>query len=276
MSLAACLELPAPPIPPTIVLPNFGSLQAARQSLYDLPDLSNYIMRLQDVAALALAPLRRFLEMIEVFVAVKECITAIPDALMPPSPTPIYNCLKALAKVFVQLLQYIPPFNYIPTIIDLCDYMIITVDEVVGLFTLLDDKINQQKAILAEALELGDLELIDITDCVSGETNALVINSMDILKYFTPLLSVILSPIARLMPVPILREKLKELADIPQTLNDIQETIEATEGPPVLDSLVETMFVLRNMMIVVANVLSPFVGQAANRQPVAAPTFDNF
>ena len=276
MTLAQCLELPTPPALPPLRIPNFGVLETARQSLYDLPDLSNYIMRLQDSAAAALAPLRRMLEIMEVMVAIKQCMSAIPDALLPPSPGPILDCLKALFKAFALLLQYIPPFNYIPTLIDLLDYVIIVVDEVVNLFTLLDNKITAQIATLTTAIDLGDLELAAMTDCASGESQVLILNSMDILQFTTPLISAMLSPISRLVPESILKEKLEQLATISTQLEDIEETIGQTPGVPVIGPMLDTLTLLRNLAIIVANTVAPIISGDASRQPRDFPTFVNF
>ena len=276
MTIANCLELPAPPTLPPLTIPNFGILQTARQSLYDMPDLSNYIMRLQDTAAVALAPLRRMLEIMEVLLAFKQCMQAVPAALLPPSPKPILDCLKSLVKAFTLLLQYIPPFNYIPTLIDLMDYVIVVIDEIVAFFQLLDDRITEQKVELEAALELGDLELASIIDCVSAETTQLIVNAMDILKFIQPLITTMLDPLSRLIPVAILKEKLEELADIPSALVQIQTDIEATAGIPVITPLLQVMYIIRNVAVVVANTVAPLVGKAASREPEEAPVFVNF
>lgn len=275
MAIADCLELPAPPPLPRLDIPQFGLLESARQSLYDLPDLSNYIMRLQDAAAAALAPLRRFLELIEVVVSIEACFFAVIDALFPPSPGPIIDCLKDFAKALARLLQFIPPFAYIQVILDLCDYTILLVDEIVGLFQILDAKLSEYKAVLAGALELGDLELATITDCAGTEVKALTLNLMDALKYITPLITVIVTPIARLVPIPAIADQLKALADIPATLEAIQTDIENTEGPPVVSELTEAMFSLRNIAAVLYNLLAPVIGKAADRQTANPPTFVN-
>jgi hypothetical protein len=251
-------------------------LEKARQSLHDLPDLSQYILGLQDLAANALAPLRRFLEMIEVLSALVECFNALIDALLPPSPGPIITCVKALIEAFARLLLFIPPLSYIPTVLDLTVYTISVIDEVVGLFELLDQRLNEYKNVLTSALELGDLELAAITDCASGEARVLTVNLMEILKFITPLIQAIVTPIARLVPSPPLRTALKQVADIPTTLSAIQTGIEDTSGPPVLSPLLETMFILRNILVVMHNIVAPVIGDPANQVPKEVPTFDNF
>lgn len=276
MTIAECLHLPAPPQLPPLTIPNFGILETARQSLYDMPDLSNYIMRLQDVAAVALAPLRRMLELMEVLTAFKQCIQSIPDALLPPSPEPILDCLKNLFKVFALLLQYIPPFNYIPTLLDIMDYAIIVIDELVAFFQLLDARITVQKGALEAALELGDLDLGSIIDCVSGETKQLVLNSMDIVKFMSPLLSTMLEPLSRLIPNSVLKDKLEELVEVSDTLDQIQVDIEGSAGVPVLEPLLQAMFIIRNAAVIVANAVAPLIGKAASREPRSIPTFVNF
>jgi len=98
MAIAACLNVDPPPPTPQLEIPQLGIFKVARDSLYDLPDLSKYILKLQDATALALAPIRRFLDVIAVLIAIKRCISAVPDSLLPPNPSAILECIEDLTK----------------------------------------------------------------------------------------------------------------------------------------------------------------------------------
>jgi hypothetical protein len=276
MTVALCLELPTPPPLPRLEIPQFGILEAARQSLHDLPDISVYLMSLQELAANALAPLRRFLELIELIAVIPACFSAVIDALFPPSPGPIIDCLKDFAKALARLIAFFPPISYIQTILDLCDYVILVVSEIISVFVLLDDRLTAYRKTLSEALELGDLELAAITDCASQEVGVLTLNLMDLLKFITPLIKVIVVPIARLIPEPNLRELLKSLANIPQLLTDAQALLEETEGPPVIQPLTDAMSALQAIAVGFYNVLAPIIGKAPDRRVSTVPDFVNF
>lgn len=265
--------MPAPPDLPQLEIPQFGILAAARQSLYDMPDLSTYLMSLQEAAALALAPVRRFLEMVEIILAIKSCQDAVIEALLPPSPGPIIECIKDLIKAIARLASYFPPFEYVKTMLSLCLFIIQVIDEVVDLFVFLDAQLARYLVVILAALELGDTDLGSIADCAGAEVTQLTVNMMDVLQYITPLLKIMLDPLARLVPIPQLRDILKQIANIPQTLTDIKATIGQAQGPPVIGELMQTINSMRNISVLAYNLLAPVVGRDSNLQPKELPEF---
>lgn len=275
MAVVPCIELGDPPALPELEIPQFGILQAARQSLYDLPDFSVYIMSMQNAAAVALAPLRRFLEMVEIILAIKSCQQAVIDALLPPSPGPIIDCLKDLIKAIARIASFFPPLEYVKTALSLAKFAIQILDEVISLFELLDQRITQLKENIDLSLELGDLELGAINDCAGGMT-PIVVNSMDILKFVTPMLKIMLEPLARLIPIPALRKMVKDIANFPALLTNAQSAIESAQGPPVLGDLMEMIVQMRNIAVLMYNTLSPVVGRDPDMRPRTVPSFQNF
>lgn len=276
MSLKACLQLPEPPPLLKVEIPNFGLLEAARQSLYDLPDASTYLLSLQNSLATSLAPLRRMLETVQVLVSIKDCILAIPKAIGSLSPTPVTNCLKGLRKAFAIITSYVPPFPYLATIEGTADYLIATIDEVFNLFTLLDTKITEQLQVLTDAQALGDLELAAVANCITDEVTPLVLNVFDVLKFATPLLTAIAEPIALVTGSSSLTSAVKALANLPSTLEQVRTSIEQTAGVPVLDDLVSAMNDLRNLCVTIGNLAGGLHGGSTSRQPRAEPTYVNF
>ena len=276
MTTVPCIEMPDPPELPKLDIPQFGVLEAARQSLYDLPDLSVYIMSMQELAGNALAPLRRFLEMIEVIVAIKSCQEAVIDALLPPSPGPIIECLKDLIKAIARLASFFPPFEYVKTMLSLCLYVVSILDEVINLFVFLDERISEYKANISLALDLGDIELGAINDCAGEQATKLVVNAMDILKFISPILSILLNPLARLIPIPELRQILKDLSSLPDVLAGIQQDINEAQGTPALGALIESIAGMRNVTVWLYNLLAPVVGRSGNQRQRAVPDFVNF
>lgn len=269
MAIATCVHFPDPPPIPELYIPQFGILSAARQSLYDLPDISQYLFRLQDLANGAMGPLRRFLNLIEFVILIPDCFTAVIDALMPPSPGPIFKCIKKIGEALARLALFIPPLEYIPLIGNLADYGIRIIDETVSLFVLLDNRITEYKQVLADALVLGDLELAGIADCASGETRTLTLNAMDALKAITPLLLIIITPLARLIPDPKIQKSVTQLANLPELLENAERGIRDASGPPVLNELIQAMFVGRNILVVIQNIFAGLMN--AEKQQVKSP-----
>ena len=276
MTVPVCITMPPPPDLPELEIPSFGIIKAARQSLYDLPDLSTYIMSMQDAAAAALAPLRRYLEMIELLMAFQECQKAVVEALLPPDPEPILDCLKNLVKAFAQLASYFPPLSYVKTYMSLALYAIQVLDEILDLFEFLDEILTGYQQTLARAVELGDIDLGAIVDCAGTEVTALTINLMDILEFVTPVLKYMLEPIERLMPLPPLKDIIRDLEDIPRVLDDARIAVEGSTGVPVLEELFQAMTMIRNAAVLAYNTLAPVVGKESNQVPRAIPEFDNF
>lgn len=281
MAVAPCIEIETPPAPPSIEIPQFGILEAARQGLYDIPDPSVYLLKMQDLLANAMAPLRRFLDLLGIILALKDCITAVIDALLPPSPGPIIECLEKFGIALEKIIALVPPLNYIPLLVDLCSYAVQTIDEIWALFQLLDERITEQKARLATALELGDLELAHVADCQTGEINALVVNAGDLLRMLQPLFEVILTPLAALVPGPPgkqMKQTIKTLSDIPGTIAAVQDGIRnQTAGVAVLGTLLDTMFSMREAIRFMHNLLLPLAaGRSGSIASKSAPDLVNF
>jgi len=271
-----CLTIPDPPDVPSLEIPQFGALSVARQALMDFPDPSYFLMRMQDAAALALAPLRRYLEMIEVIFSLKQCMEAVKDALMPPSPGPLIECIKGLLKTIQRLLAFFPPLSYINTALDVCHIAITTIDEILDIFDLLDARLTQYKAAAAAALALGDIELASIQDCATGEARAITLNMMDTLNFTVPIMQVILTPLSRFIPDSALKDVLLNLDAIPGQFAKAKQDILNASGPPVLGPLLKPIGLLRNTAVLAYNFLAPIIGQAANKSQRELPTYDNF
>jgi len=276
MTLPLCIELPTPPALPNIEIPQFGILEVARKSLHDLPDPSAYLMALQDSAALALAPLRRFLELMEIILSIKDCFSVLPDSLLPPDPEAVLDCIKNLVKAIARLAMFFPPLSYIPTVLSVMDFVILTVDEVISLFVLLDQRISYYKSVLNTAISLGDLELAAFANCGSAEVRIQIINSMDILMFVSPLAEAILRPLIRLLPGsgPI-KDRLEDIAATSAAISGIKDDIVASATLPVLEPLLQQMTILRNAAVFLYNKVAPIVGRPTDRTQRDIPILEN-
>ena len=81
-----CQNIEMPDPPPQLEIPHFGVMEKAWEGLRSIPDPDELLLKFQDTLTTALAPVRRFLEMVEIFMAVYGCIKAIPEAIMSLSP----------------------------------------------------------------------------------------------------------------------------------------------------------------------------------------------
>lgn len=276
MSVSVCLPIPIPPGQPRLSIPGLGYFEVAKDALYSIPDPTKYMMSMQDLATVALAPVRRFLELVEVILLIQQCVTSVIDCLLPPSPGPLINCLKKLGEAIVRLAALFPPISYIHCLCDILEYCINVIDAIFDFFHVLDERITELRGNLAMALSLGDVELASITDCAGKEVGALTLNAMHLLRGITALLGIIVGSIARMVPSPDMQKAAKEIAAFPETLVNIQDAIANAEGAPVLDDAVETMLIMRRLLINMHTLLASIVGRPRIRSAAPVTDYQNF
>lgn len=89
------------------------------------PSLFAMAQHMLGQANAALAPLNPIFDVIETIVALKDCITAIKDALgPPPDPSKMAECLPDLAAKVEVLLALLPPASVLRTIAEILDVLI--------------------------------------------------------------------------------------------------------------------------------------------------------
>lgn len=113
----------------------------------------------------ALAPLVPIFTIIEVLISLKNCITAIPDCLMPPSPSPILKCIKDLIRNLDQLLKMIPQLSVPLLVLGIVDALIAFISSYRSAILLLVAR--QQQLVTAEtrAAQLNDARLLVTLGC---------------------------------------------------------------------------------------------------------------
>lgn len=290
MAVIDCVEIPTPPIPPSINIPNFGILEAAGNGIRSIPDPDELLAMMQQMLNNALAPIKQFLDLLDGFMAVYGCIKAIPEAIAGFSPTPIFECLEKLAQKVAILLSYVPPMSYIRAIVDIASYFIDVLDEIISLFNELDIRITQYIAVFENARLNADLELEVIARCSANEALGLTLNFMDALKLIKPINDILVNVILQFIPVPPLQEVIKDMKEFAEQLLGIEEALE-TGNPlpggdtkaqhelvplPPLGSFFRGLNLMRNAFVVQYNALAPMVGLPANKEMRPTPEFNNF
>jgi len=276
----SCTLLVAPNPPPEVQVPFLGALKKARESLYGLPDPSALLMKFMDNLNLAMAPLRQFLKLVQTIMAIKDCVTAIPEAILTLSPAPIIKCLKNLMKYIAKLIAMIPPMSYVRLLVDICSVIIQLVDELIYTVQVLDARIQQYFADLATATALGDTKLIEFTNCGASELQIIAINMSDILKLIKPVISLILDPLVDLMPSGDLKNAVKALENVDSALGPIAATVQSAGASVAalqvaLRPLVMLLGPLREVIVTTHNTIAPLIG----RDPLATrevPEFTSF
>lgn len=290
----------APPVlpaaPPSVSIPHFGIMQKAWGALSGAPDPADLLCQLQDGLAIAMAPVRRYLEMVEGIFAFKQCMMTIPDAIMSLDVDALWECFRTLIRVLSVVLSWVPPFPYIRTAMDIAGYCIDLLDEVLSFLQRLDAKITAWIQTYDEAEALGDLELIAFVNCGIAQAKSDVRMLMDIMQFMAPINNTLIESFLRLMNMEALRLAYQQYSNASQYYGEVATAIEdgASALPalagfsptgktqhvivpfPPLGPLLENMGRSRNAMVIVYNVLAPVVGLAPDKQTREIPDFINF
>lgn len=281
MATAPCLRLTTPIPSPSIEIPQFGKLQTSRFSLYDAPDPSFSIMRMQDAAALALAPFRRFVDILDALMSVKAVLDAIPDAITSLNPQPIIDAIENVVKKLAKLATFIPPLSYLPPLLDLAAFVVSTIDNFTGLLIYIDDRLTEHTDVQNIATTLGDTVLAGYADYASTDLQVQLANSTEMLSFVSSILQILLSPLTQIMSNSLLKKMLGNLGDISTDLNaqlasltaDIgSSTFEMSAIGPIVKGVVE----LRNVAVQVYNIVGPLIGRDTQLEIVPTPTFTHF
>lgn len=278
--VVTCIDPPAWRRPPSIRIPNQGTVEMAWDSLSSIPDPADLMSKFMNVVNLALASIRKYLQMVEVVVAIKQCIEAVPKAIMTLSPSPIFDCLKTLAKVFTQVMQDFPPFPYIFMAVDVAGICVDLIDAFILLFQRLDAKIAALVNLNNYALGLSDIELVNMSSCAMKDVKLSVQQILDVLKIVKPVNDILLSVILRLMPIPSAQKAANDYALAAITFGTASSELEAGGGAlsvitglPPLGTMFQALAGARNAIAVIYNVLAPMTGVDDQKTTIAIPTF---
>jgi hypothetical protein len=298
MALVRCVELELPTPPPSISIPGYGELVAARRTINSITDPGELLMQLQNQLTAALGPLKRYVEMLDAMMALQNCMKAVPTAILTLDPSEITDCLDNLRKAVAILLSYIPPMSYIRMGCDIGAFAILCIDEITGLFEDLDDKLTQYIETYEEAVSMLDSELMLSMECSAFELKALALNLFDLIKainvgveMFMDFMTKYVQPLKE--PAKILKDSMVDVLAIEQALKDgdqylpdatkteeeliaaANELHELIPTPP-LEPMFVALNAVRNAMVLVYNILAPMVGLSADKTIVDAPEFVNF
>jgi len=297
--IVACVESPALPLPPEIDLPHFGIMSKAWSALGKIPDLGELLAGYQDQLAIALAPVRRFLEIVEVIMSLVNCVTAVPRAIIRLSPSPVFDCMEELVETVQRIIAWIPPFSYIRLQLGLMGYAIDLIDEIISFFTALDNRITVLIESMDLAVSLGDLELVKIVNCGISPLRNNTVVALDLMVFISPLVNVLMGVFLRLIPTPAMQKASDEAlaagaylitaVDALRTgsgqeplpafpgADEATDLIQNTLVPvPPLAPVLASMNQSRSAMVILYNILANMVGVDADKTPRSTPTFNNF
>jgi hypothetical protein len=295
-----CHTITMPPAPPSIDIPHFGTMSKAWEGLHSIPNPSDLLTKFQDQLAVALAPVKRYLEMVEIFIGLYGCMQAIPKAVMTLNPTPIYDCIKILAKAIARILSYFPPMAYIRLYMDLANYVIELVDEILDWFAELDEILTEYIQTFTEAELADDQEVISILNCSASDIRPRMKIVMNLLAFVKPINDMLIDVFIRTIPNPQTVKTLRKIKKVYDEANEYFESVaavvEAGGGtlpdipgfsytPPVqhqivpvppLAPLLNQMTLVQNAMVLLYNTLAPIVGLDPDKEMREDRSYTNF
>jgi len=276
MALVRCEPLTMPDAPPSIHIPHFGDLQSALLSIRKIPDPDELITDLMKHASVALAPVRRYLEMVEITVYLFDCIKAIPMSIITLDPGRIYDCMENLSKAIARILSYFPPMEYVRTLVDLLAFAIDVIDAIVTAFSDLDAKLAAYAELDVYAIARGNTDLSEIVTCSRTDVDALITQMFALLKYIIPMISILLSPIMRFIPSVELQKTANNMVVFNASLLGFEASFRENQETSGLGQMLTDMNEMRSSLVMAHNVLAPIVGLDGDKTNRELPEFRYF
>lgn len=288
-----------PAAPPSLNIPNYGIMDKAWSGLGKIPSPDELLIEFLDNLSLALAPVKRYLEMVEVVMGFYQCTKAVPQAIMDLDPGPIFDCMKILVKAIALVMSWVPPMAYVRLALDLASYFMDVIDEIIAFFVRLDAVLTEYLSILDEATLLGDVELLAIMDCAGSRHKARLGPILDIFKVIQPTCNSLNDMFIRLLPM---NDKIQEIKKLKKRYEESSSFLgsfrtaldaggvlpqfpyfmgtRAIQHPscpvPPMGDVLEAMNDIRNQMVVLYNLLAPLVGRDPDKTQRDLPGFQNF
>lgn len=274
-----CVPLVIPIPPPQINIPFLGKLQQIRESMYKIPDASEAIGKLLNTLQVALAPVRQFLEQLEIILCIKDCVEAIPKAILTLSPDPVFKCLKKLIETIARLASYFPPMSYVKMLVDVLAFALLLIDAVVLTIATIDAEITRLIESLDIAAQLDDVALLSIVNCGSGELAAMSLSLLDLIKVVQLPLRLAVEPVLRLIPNEDAQKAAAAIVDIGAAIELQREGIEALTSMaqlgPALAPVYAALQTMRSALVVIHNIMAPVVGLPGVDDRTEFPAFVN-
>ena len=143
-----------------------------------IPDPSELINQLFAMVSSALAPFGPIFDIIDVLIAIVNCLKAVQKAIasFPPRPDELLSCFPPLAKAIAKLLSIVPALSIPVMVGELLDAII----------TFLQGLRNQLLAIIKKTLKLlvaqtkasqiGSTQLAAVVECAQADLDAYMAN----------------------------------------------------------------------------------------------------
>jgi hypothetical protein len=276
MVAVTCIE--APQIPEKFLqnLPGMGELQLLRDSLDELPRPSEYILKLLNSMAPALAPINSLLRVLDVLVAITNCVKSIPEAIFSFNPEPVFNCLSELFQALAALAPLVPPLSYIRMVVDIVSNLRFLVEDIVQTIGLIDAEITRIANVIAKAQATNDANLVQIGNCAMNDINQGVGGIMQILEGVTKFMKIVTN-ILEFMAAVIPGDAGEDIQKIVDEINGVDEELNQIDltGLPPLQYILDALMLLRNVLLFIESWGKAILGLQFIREDFQPPELVN-
>lgn len=126
----------------------------------------------------ALTPLAPAFSLMEVVVALKNCLEAVPDAIVELDPSALLECFPALAEKLGAVLKMLPQVSVPLMVVDLLGCIIAELERFRAVVVGLQLQLQRIAAVAERAAQLGDADLSLIAACGSDRVAAQLSDEM--------------------------------------------------------------------------------------------------
>lgn len=242
-----CECIPATPEEICIDFPIAGKICSGRTSMAKYEGLGEMTIQFLGTLQPMLAPLMPILVLLSLVLALIDCIKSIPKAITQLSPDPVIECIERLSELLPQLLQFIPPLNYVQLVANIIFFMITLIEAFIELLEDLSD------------LNLNlELDLLPDNDqyrcCLEANIQSKLDQLSASMRMSGPLFKII-AEILRLLTIPGTEKYVQPLIDAAEFLGGTALTLDTDELSGVISLLRDLQKALEALHNVLAGVL---------------------
>jgi len=277
MATLVCVQLPAIPPNLTLSFPGVGELNFLKEQLTGIPRMSDSVLKMLNNISPALSPIYTIIKILDVLIALFNCINAIPKSL-PFNPEPIIDCIKKLVKAVAGIASLMPPIVYVRMIGDLAAAVGMILKDFFDIIAMIDLQITYTKSVIAQAIANDDPVLLSIGECSKEDIAPSAAGMMQILEVLGKLLNlfmIILDIMASVLPGPIGDQITKVKQDITGASETVASSSVSAGDFPKLEPMLYSITLMYSITMFVENLCKGLVGATVTLQPPVLPTLSN-
>jgi len=276
VATVVCIEIPEIPNKLSITMPGVGELQYLKDSIDKIPRPSTYVLKMLNGISPALAPIYTILKILDVILALVNCINAIPKSL-PFNPQPIIDCIQKLIEAFAALLPLLPPFVYIRLVVDIAVAIRLLIDDLISVLDVIDQQITQVKNLINKALDFDNTAMLQIGNCARTDIQRSTAGLQQIMEAMAKVMGIIMGIMelmTAVLPGPA-ADKIQKTIDDINTFNAAVTALDPAADYPPLQQMYDALAAARKPMVFVEEFGKALLGIPFTFTAPVVPSYDN-